>query len=1554
MLRFLLLLLSLPLLAFHLYADPPTQLCRWLTTTELDTVFLRTQDWVLFDRCNRKLRYIDKQRPPSAASPDAVAHSTATAHSDTTQSQTTFPPPEKSVDCIPCFTPSDSSSPPTQEEHQFSDSMSAHARKIEIVGTAAVSTDEEWEAQISRPCLTVVDVYARWAGPCEPMQNIFKRLKLDYGEAVNFVMAQTDGIEALATLRNKSCPTFLFFFKGTLVKMIKGANAPQIEKTIKEQLDLEKKGLPHVALRLDNLSLAVSTSGDSAAASQDDSSSPMTPYTPMSATSERTLAIIKPDAMAPAVLAQILDIIRRNRFDIVQRKKVWLTPAQVEELYKEHEKAAYFQGVLTHMSTAPVLALILNKDNAVQDWRKVMGPANSRAARDAAPSSIRALVGTDNRLNAVYGSETLEAAGHEIELLFGANASVLELPLPAIVDQPSSALIQPPEKTLAIIKPDMIDPEKVDAIVERIVCRGYQVLKRESVHLSQDEAAELYSHQKEAPYFADAVAFMSSGPVVALVLKGSDVVNGWREMIGPTDPETAKSQFPMSIRARFGTDAVRNAVHGSDGIANAHREIRQLFPSLLMRSESGVYGTRPSTASMHDTPTTHHTASADDNILTERTCALIKPDAFAKGHKDEIVQKIKAAGFKIVAEKEVELKREQALEFYKEHNGQGFFEELVNWMSTPDLPIYAMVLERDTAITAWRELAGPTNSNKAREIAPNSIRALFGTDGSKNAVHGSDSPQSAEREIKIIFGDSVSPYPSAAKPTASTSTQRTLALIKPDAYGAGKKDEIVKRIKDDGFRIVEQAETMWSKEKAAEFYREHVGKGFYDELVRWMSSAPIYAMVLEKDDGIKGWRDLAGPTNSEKARESAPNSIRALFGTDGSRNAVHGSDSPASASREISLVFPSTDSSARIPAPAAKSPERTLALIKPDATAQRDAIISRIKSAGFTIVKQEEITLTPEKAGEFYREHASRPFYETLVTWMSSESILALVLEKVDAVVEWRELAGPTDSNKARTSVPNSIRALYGTDGSKNAVHGSDSLPSAEREIRLIFPDLAGSHHAAQHASATSSGVPIQRTLALIKPDVYPAKKPDIVKRIQADGFTIVTEKEVNFSSEVAKMFYKEHEGKGFYDDLVEWMSSAPIYALVLEKEGAITGWRELAGPTNSEKARESAPQSIRAVYGTDGSKNAVHGSDSEPSAEREIRLVFGDAVSPFATAQGTRAAAPSHQSKPTPASTTATTPGPAAVTNDDPRHLERTLALIKPDAYGTHKAEIIRRVQEAGFVIIKESELRFTPEMAAAFYQEHNGKPFYDTLVEWMSSKPIYAMVLEAEDAVKKWRGLAGPTNSEKARETDPNSIRALFGTDGSQNAVHGSDSVSSATREIGIVFGDSLPAPPPTTTQVAPATTTTTTSATPKPPTTAKPASSSPSRAASSSNVAAARKSTSNLTSSSRATSQKSVAPTATTTGSKPASRVSSSTALASAKSASSVNKPGSRVASKNDLSSSKVRSPSTGMGLRASTNKLAADKNAGATGVGTAEPVGPTAAIMDDPTNIVAKEE
>jgi len=134
-------------------------------------------------------------------------------------------------------------------------------------------------------------------------------------------------------------------------------------------------------------------------------------------------------------------------------------------------------------------------------------------------------------------------------------------------------------------------------------------------------------------------------------------------------------------------------------------------------------------------------------------------------------------------------------------------------------------------------------------------------------------------------------------------TQRTYAMIKPDAVKAGKVDEMQALLKSAGFKIIKQKKVKLSQEQAKEFYSEHKARPFFGGLVEFMTSGDAVLMILQKDNAIKAWREFMGPTNSLTAKKDAPNSLRAKFGTDGSKNACHGSDSPKSARREIRLMF---------------------------------------------------------------------------------------------------------------------------------------------------------------------------------------------------------------------------------------------------------------------------------------------------------------------------------------------------------------------------------------------------------------------------------------------------------------------------------------------------------------------------------------------------------------------------------------------------------------------------------------------------------------------------
>ena len=131
----------------------------------------------------------------------------------------------------------------------------------------------------------------------------------------------------------------------------------------------------------------------------------------------------------------------------------------------------------------------------------------------------------------------------------------------------------------------------------------------------------------------------------------------------------------------------------------------------------------------------------------------------------------------------------------------------------------------------------------------------------------------------------------------------------------------------------------------------------------------------------------------------------------------------------------------------------------------------------------------------------------------------------------------------------------------------------------------------------------IERTLSIIKPDAV-AKNVigEIYARFEQAGLRIVASKMLQLTGESAGGFYAEHQGKGFYGDLIEFMTSGPVMVQVLEGEHAVATNRELMGATNPA---EAAPGTIRADYANSIDANAVHGSDSPTSAEREVNYFF-------------------------------------------------------------------------------------------------------------------------------------------------------------------------------------------------------------------------------------------------------------------------------------------------------------------------------------------------------------
>jgi len=133
---------------------------------------------------------------------------------------------------------------------------------------------------------------------------------------------------------------------------------------------------------------------------------------------------------------------------------------------------------------------------------------------------------------------------------------------------------------------------------------------------------------------------------------------------------------------------------------------------------------------------------------------------------------------------------------------------------------------------------------------------------------------------------------------------------------------------------------------------------------------------------------------------------------------------------------------------------------------------------------------------------------------------------------------------------------------------------------------------------------------------------------------------------------------------------------------------------------------------------------------------------------------------------------------------LERTLAILKPDCVRKNlQGEVLARIQKAGFKVLGMKQLRLTKDTAGAFYAVHNGRPFYDGLVEFMSSGSCMPIALEKENAVADFRTLIGATDPKEAAE---GTIRKLFADNKGENIVHGSDSPENGKIEVAFFFSE------------------------------------------------------------------------------------------------------------------------------------------------------------------------
>jgi adenylate kinase len=420
---------------------------------------------------------------------------------------------------------------------------------------------------------------------------------------------------------------------------------------------------------------------------------------------------------------------------------------------------------------------------------------------------------------------------------------------PDVVNRPWTQTVtqpEPDENGNEVTIEEVRATDSSEAILERIVSEGFTIVAKKRVRLSKTQAQAFYAEHAGRSFYEDLTDFMSSGPVIALVLEKVQAIAAWRTLIGPTDSNVAREEAnaanPLddskwTLRALFGTDGQQNACHGSDSTWSATREAQFFFPST-------------------------------EAATLQRTCALIMPSAEA--NVDAIEAELRSKGLVTISSTSRSISNGEAEQLFPEGS-----------------PMRASAVGNCTALAI--EGIGAINGL----LLATGLEGIAGTLVDKFGAGCVYAPSTAEAASASLHWWFKTPFP----------VERTFAMIKP-----GTADQhvgpIMELIRNNGFSIVGKRKVHLTAAQAAKFYIEHKGKSFYRRLTTYMSSGPIVAFILAKPGAIKAWRQLMGPTNSFVAKKEQPNSIRGTYGIDGTRNATHGSDSQKSAQREISFFFP--------------------------------------------------------------------------------------------------------------------------------------------------------------------------------------------------------------------------------------------------------------------------------------------------------------------------------------------------------------------------------------------------------------------------------------------------------------------------------------------------------------------------------------------------------------------------------------------------------------------------------------------------------------------------
>ncbi|XP_021071730.1 thioredoxin domain-containing protein 3 [Mus pahari] len=580
------------------------------------------------------------------------------------------------------------------------------SKKREVQLQSVVNSQSLWDEMLLNKGLTVIDVYQAWCGPCKAVQTLFRKLKneLNEDEILHFVVAEADNIVTLQPFRDKCEPVFLFSVNGKIIAKIQGANAPLINRKVITLIDEERKIVAGEMARPQYVEIPL----------EDVIDDEYGEVQYESAVDVYNMAIIKPDAVLMRKSVEIKEKIIKEGFVIEIQENMILPEEVVRKFYTHIADQPDFEEFVFSMTNDLSCVLIVSQgeDSEViqeetlpqTDTEEEPGVLEEPHVRFAPVMIKKKRDSLQEYMDRQHMSDYCDVENDVVKV-----SKFIDILFPDFKTMKSMNV----QTTLALLHPDICEEEK-DEVLNVIQNEGFTILMQRQIVLSEEEARTVCKVHENEEYFDNLIGHMSSNSSYVLALRRENGVEYWKALIGPKTIEEAYASHPQSLCVQFASEKFPiNQFYGSSSKAAAEKEIAHFFPP-------------------------------------QSTLALIKPHVTHE-ERMEILKSIKEAGFELTLMKEMHLTPEYANKVYFKITGKDFYKSVLEVLSLGTSVI--MVLTKWNAVAEWRRMVGPVDPEEARLLSPDSLRAKYGLDILRNAVHGASNLSEASVIISNMFAE---------------------------------------------------------------------------------------------------------------------------------------------------------------------------------------------------------------------------------------------------------------------------------------------------------------------------------------------------------------------------------------------------------------------------------------------------------------------------------------------------------------------------------------------------------------------------------------------------------------------------------------------------------------------------------------------------------------------------------------------------------------------------------------------------------------------------------